>query len=200
MREASGKELLMAHRRKSLPPAVAALAGRRIDSPSTDDVRFPLAEEEHVLHKLLIRFRQEHVVRLVCSAACGADILALEAANELAIPATVILPFAPNIFRKISVTDRPGDWGKRFDRLMKAALARKDLIDLGFDPSDKQAFSATNYRIIETVRGSEIPRKLAFVVWQGRSRGEGDSTAEFLKMALSQGYEKRTVLTIRRGQ
>lgn len=190
----------MADRRNSMPPAIAALAGRRIDSQEADDVRFPLAEEEHVLHKLLRRFRQEHVVRLVCSAACGADILALEAANELAIPATVILPFAPNIFRKISVTDRPGDWGERFDRLMKAALDRDDLIQLGFDPSHKHAFSATNHRIIETVLGSEIPRRLAFAVWEGRSRGEDDSTAEFLKMALSQGYEKRTVLTKRRGQ
>lgn len=82
----------MVDRRNSIPPAIAALAGRRIDPQDADDLRFPLSEAEHVVHKLLRRFRQERVVRLVCSAACGADILALEAANELAIPATVILP------------------------------------------------------------------------------------------------------------
>lgn len=184
----------------NITPAIAALAGRRTDAQDADDLRFPLAESEHVFHKLLRRFRQERVLRLVCSAACGADILALEAAYTLAIPATVVLPFAPHVFRKVSVTDRPGNWGERFDRLVQAARDRDDLVELGLDTGDGNAFTATNHRIIQAALASGNHRKLAFVVWEGLSRGEDDSTAEFLSTALSHGFEKRSVITKRRKQ
>lgn len=184
----------------SLTTAVAALAGRRIDARNANDLRFPLTESEHVARKLLLRFRHEHVKHLVCSAACGADILALEAARELAIPATVVLPFAPHHFRKISVTDRPGNWGERFDRLVEAASDRDDLIELGLAPGDERAFIATNHRIIQAALALGFNRKLAFVVWEGRTRGKDDLTAEFLNLALSQGFEKRSVITKRRGK
>jgi hypothetical protein len=188
------KELLMVER-SCVTPAIAALAGRRIDAQDANNSRFPLAEAEHVLHKLLRRFRQERIERIVCSAACGADILALEAAKELAIPAKIVLPFHPDIFRNISVTDRPGDWEERYDRLVRAARDRDDLIELGLDAGDEKAFTATNHRIIQEALNSEFQRKLAFVVWEGRSHGGDDSTAEFLSIALSHGFEKISVLT-----
>lgn len=184
--------------RNAITPAVAALAGRRIDAQDADDSRFPLAEAEHVAHKLLRRFRQERIERLVCSAACGADILALEVAEKLAIPATLVLPFASRIFREISVTDRPGDWGERFDRLVAAARDHGDLVELGLDAGDENAFAAANDRIIQEASTSGTYRRLAFVVWEGRSRGQDDSTADFLSKALSCGFEKRAVLTKRR--
>ena len=185
--------------RNCVTPAIAALAGRRIDSQDTDISRFPLTEAEHVFHKLIRRFRLEHVEHLICSAACGADILALEAAKKLAIPATIVLPFVPDIFRNISVTDRPGNWGERYDLLVKVAHDRDALIELGFDADDENAFSKTNSRIIHLAINSRFRRKLAFVVWEGKSRGGDDSTADFLNNALSQGFEKKTVLTKWRG-
>jgi hypothetical protein len=181
-------------------PAVAALAGRRIDPLEADELRFPLAEADHVFHKLLRRFRQEHIERLVCSAACGADILAIEAAEQLRIPLTVVLPFAPSTFRKTSVTDRPGNWGKRFDKLIETVHRRGALVELGLRVDDENSFSETNSQIIHSALSSEYHRKIAFVIWDGRSRKGDDSTAEFLKMALSMGFEKRSVLTKRRGQ
>lgn len=191
---------LLMRDRRNVTPAVAALAGRRIDAKDANNLRFPLAEAEHVAQKLLRRFQQEHIKRLVCSAACGADILALEIAKKLAIPATVVLPFPPHIFRKISVTDRPDNWGERFDQLVDAARDRGDLVELGLDAGDDKAFTTTNHRIIQEALASGFHRKLAFVIWEGQSRGSDDSTAEFLNMALSQGFEKRSVLTKRRGQ
>lgn len=178
--------------------AVAALAGRRIDALDAVNSRFPLLGAEYVFNKLLCRFRQERVERLVCSAACGADILALEAARKLAIPATVVLPYAPQTFRKISVTDRPGNWGERFDRLVQAARDSDNLIVLELDAGNEMAFMLTNHRIIQAALTSEFHRKLAFVVWEGQSRGGDDSTAEFLNFALSQGFKKKSVLTKRR--
>lgn len=183
----------------SKTPAVAVLAGRRIDAPDADESRFPPAEAEHVARKLLRHFRQERVKLLVCSAACGADILALEVAEKLAIQTTMVLPFVSDVFRAISVTDRPGDWGERFDGLVAAVRARDDLVELGLDVHDEKAFAITNERIIQSASNSGPYRRLAFVVWEGRSRGRADATADFLTRALSRGFEKRTVLTMRRG-
>ncbi len=181
-----------------VPPAVAALAGRRIDMQHAGHVRFPLAEDDKVFEKIIRRFRKEQVKHLVCSAACGADILALEVANKISIPATIILPFAPHIFREISVTDRPGNWGERFDRILGASHGRNDIIVLGLGTDDEHAFSKTNSQIIHSTLISRYHRKLAFVVWEGKSRGKDDSTAEFINMALSKGLEKMSVLTTRR--
>ncbi|UYG07162.1 hypothetical protein [Halomonas sp. M4R1S46] len=183
--------------RSSITPSVAVLAGRRIDAQDADVLRFPLAEAEHVAYKIFRCFQQECVEHLICSAACGADIIALEAAEKLAIPATLVLPFTSCIFREISVTDRPGGWGERFDHLVALARDRGGLIELGLDVSDERAFSAANDRIIQIASTTGIYRRLAFVVWEGLSRGQGDSTAEFLDMALSCGFERRVVLTRR---
>jgi len=106
-----------------------------------------------------------------------------------------VLPFAPHIFREISVTDRPGQWGDRFDRLVELARSRNDLVELGLSADDEQSFTAANFRIIQVASASEFNRKIAFAVWEGRSRGEDDSTAEFLGIALSNGFNKRAVLT-----
>lgn len=179
-------------------PAIVALAGRRIDPQDAAVSRFPISEAEQVFHELLRLFQQERVERLVCSAACGADILALEAASRLSIPATIVIPFSPDIFRAMSVTDRLGDWGERYDHVVKEARDRNDLIELGYSDAEEDAYSETNSRIIQVALTSQLPRKLAFVVWEGQSRGTDDFTSEFLKAALSCGFEKKTVLTKRR--
>ena len=182
----------------SLNFSVAALAGRRIDSKDSGKIRFPLTEAKNVAKKLFQHFQQENVKHLFCSAACGADIIGLEVANELGIPCTIILPFPRNIFKKTSVLDRPGAWGDRFDRLVNAAQENNNLIQLGFDPGDVTAFSKTNSWILSNALKSEIHHKLAFVVWEGKSRGNDDFTYEFFNNARSQGFKTKSILTIRK--
>jgi hypothetical protein len=111
------------------------------------------------------------------------------------IPATIVLPFAPDIFRRVSVTDRPGNWGERFDRLVEVARKNDELIEVGVDEADENAYVVANHRIIEAALGAGITRKLAFIVWEGHSRGSDDATAEFLKTALANGFEKISVIT-----
>ena len=55
------------------------------------------------------------------SAACGADILCLEAVRELGGETHVVLPFPAEEFRRTSVEIAAGDWGARFDRLLEHA-------------------------------------------------------------------------------
>src|SRR3954470_8602116 len=99
--------------------AIIAIAGRRIDATDTNAARFPRGAIPTVRRRLADLLIQERAVAIVCSAACGADILALEEAERLGVGRRIVLPFPANRFRLTSVIDRPGDWGQRFDRLVR---------------------------------------------------------------------------------
>jgi hypothetical protein len=176
--------------------SVACLAGRRIDPEATDFVRFPEQSEAKVREALSELFAVERVRRLVCSAACGADILALEAAATCGISATIVLPFSPVAFRKVSVADRPGDWGPRFDRLIARARADNMLIELGLSLDDPDAFSRANMEILS--RAAAIPSRehLAVIVWDGEKVGEADITGHIRDLAQTRGFRILEVSTL----
>ena len=100
---------------------IVALAGRRIDAPGSSVRRFPFDRINQVRAELQLLFEQENVVFLVCSAACGADLIALDLAQKTGLGYLIILPFSVKRFRKSSVVDRPGDWGFLFDQIMREA-------------------------------------------------------------------------------
>ena len=72
---------------------VVALAGRRIDAEPTDEPKFPFERVGAVRDAITAKLMSEQARALVCSAACGADLLALDAAEELELRTRVILPF-----------------------------------------------------------------------------------------------------------
>src|SRR5947209_4010396 len=121
---------------------IVALAGRRIDAPDAETPRFPLRSVGSVRDRLRQVLKDR--VALVCSAACGADLLALEQASLLRIRRKVILPFAREDFRNTSVVDRPGDWGPLFDRLLAEVEKVGDLVVLPGKPDDDQAYANAN--------------------------------------------------------
>jgi hypothetical protein len=143
---------------------------------------------------------QKTVGVLVCSAACGSDLLALGVAGELGIRRRVILPFARTLFRKTSVTDRPGDWGERFDRTLDEVERLQDLVILGYDQSDSAAYEHTNAAIIdEALRIAQHEGKVAqaLVVWDGKTRGSSDLTAHFCDETRVKGMPIIEVLTLK---
>src|ERR1700674_843044 len=107
---------------------VFAIAGRRIDAPDSDTPRFPLRNVGLVSKRVRALLEARKPTALVSSAACGADLIALEQASELGIKYRVILPFDPDRFRITSVVDRPGDWGPVYDRLINKITSSEDLI------------------------------------------------------------------------
>jgi hypothetical protein len=139
---------------------------------------------------------------LVCSAACGADLIALEVAGNSQIERHVVLPFEQGIFRRTSVTDRPGGWGPLFDRVLDEVMKTGHLEIGTGDPDDKEVYPAANQRIIEraldvasnTTTG-EGWRRMAVIVWEGAPRGPDDVTEDFRKRAQSAGFDIRVVLT-----
>jgi hypothetical protein len=175
---------------------VAALAGRRIDVPEATTSRFPLARSAAVQSEIRQLLREEGVGFLICSAACGSDLLALEAALELGVRCRVVLPFDEQQFRQLSVTDRPGDWGPLYDRMVASAARTGDLVVLPGSPDDASAFSQANEVIVNSAAAAASPATaVAIIVWEGQPRGDNDATAEFQRLAHQVGMSERTVLT-----
>jgi len=137
---------------------------------------------------------------LVSSAACGADLLALEAARELNIGTRIVLPFAGDIFRETSVADRPGDWGNSYDRITVDAERAGDLLLLGCSKDDPAAYAAANKAILDEAttiaRSSGLPLA-AVIVWDGKSRGPDDLTEQFQKGALERQLPVIEVSTLK---
>lgn len=173
---------------------VAALAGRRIDPPCAPVSRFSLARVPGVQAALAAAFERHRVGKLVCSAACGADLVALSVAERLGIDRRVVLPFDDATFRETSVVDRPGDWGPVYDRLIADVRASGDLVILDGDPGAPHAYSEVNHTIVREASVGHGQR-LAFVVWEGRAHSVDDSTEEFRQLADKAGFTEVVILT-----
>jgi tetratricopeptide (TPR) repeat protein len=179
---------------------VLAIAGRRIDAEGAQQKRFPSANEALVAQRLRTMMVATACRAVVCSAACGTDILALESAGELGLERRVVLPFARTRFRATSVTDRGEAWGPRFDRILEQ-VASRDVVELGPVDDDSQAYAAANSDILaEAVTwGAESGwHPLALLVWNGFSRGATDVTNGFRKLAEHRKLEAISVSTLLR--
>jgi len=174
---------------------VIALAGRRTDAADTDTIRFPLSEIKSVRKELHDLFIKNQANTLVCSAACGADLIALDVAGELNLVRHIIIPFSVSEFRRISVTDLPGEWGPLYDRIVSEVAAQGLLQVLGCDSNDDSAFSVTNKAIIKHAESLAVDNvlPLAVVVWEGHSDSPIDATREFLELAQEAKFTEATI-------
>jgi hypothetical protein len=179
--------------------AVAALAGRRPDAPEAETERFPPRNADAVRSRIAALLRDRGVGTLVSSAACGADLLALQAAGELGLRRVVVLPFDADRFRASSVVDQSGDWGGAYDAIVADARARGDLVVLSAEGEDDEAYAAATAAILDravALAGGDPSRVVAVPVWEGASRGDGDQTAAFANSARERGIAVREVRTL----
>jgi hypothetical protein len=171
--------------------------------PDADPPRFPLKNVPIVRRRLGSLLSEEHAEALVCSAACGADLIALEEAERLGLRRRIVLPFPPKRFRETSVADRPGDWGPVFDRLIAAAEVAGDLLILQSTRGDDDAaYAAANQAIIREAEALAWPtsegtslRRVAVIVWEGSARPGTDASGEFRALATQAGFTVRSLLT-----
>jgi hypothetical protein len=183
---------------------VVALAGRRIDAPDADIPRFPPANEDRVRDRLRRAFEELGATAVVSSAACGADLVALEVAGAMGLRRVVVLPWERDRFREGSVVDRGQTWGKRYDRVVDEVQADGDLRVLGMDDNGDAAYAATTEAILHQARelaGDEGEQGegngvVAISVWEGQSRGPSDFTAQFVDAARELGLRVLEVRTL----
>src|SRR5262245_26043781 len=178
---------------------IIALAGRRIDAPDAVQKRFPIENADRVQREIRDALTYLKATALVCSAACGVDILALETAGDLGLRRSVILPYDKAAFRLSSVADRPGDWLERFDRIIGDVGARNDLLVYDYDRDQEETYFAINHDVLDTAE--EMALKLednlyAMGVWNGEARGEDDVTAHFLEEAKRRGLKVMELSTL----
>lgn len=177
---------------------IIALAGRRVDSADATTPRFPLANVELVRTRVRAFLKDRGATALVSSAACGADLIGSSEAGHLGLRRRVILPFHRARFRETSVTDRPGEWGPLYDRVLDDVEAKGDLVILQ-NVSDDDAYAAANSAILDDA--VDLAKKLhepvlAVLVWDGRSRGNSDLTEEFGVQARQRGLDVDNLPTI----
>ena len=178
---------------------VVTLVGRRVDGPKAKTEQFPPVNLICVRERIRAALVSCKARSLVCSAACGADLLGLDAAGDLGIRRRIVLPFSKERFRTTSVIDRPGDWGPLFDRILSEVEASGNVVVLPGAEDDDQAYAAANHAILDEAfsmaRPSGSPAG-AIVVWNGAERGEGDLTAAFMREAKEKGLSVTEVSTL----
>jgi hypothetical protein len=177
---------------------VLALAGRRIDAAGAEERRFPPENEAMIAVRIRNMMVAAASQAVVCSAASGADILALEGAAQLGLGRRVVLPFSRQQFRATSVADRGEDWGRRFDAILQQ-MQSKDVLELNLQSGDNVAYAAVNSKIIDEALGwasTTGRRPLAMVVWNGFSRGATDLTDGFRGVAVDRRLEVIPVPTL----
>ena len=186
---------------KMADTAVVALAGRRIDLPDAQVPRFPLGNVQEVGRRVCDALCEMHAVALVCSAACGADLVALEQAKQLGLRRRIVLPFAPERFRETSVIDRPGDWGPLYDQHIVATAAAGDLLSLDIATGGDAAYAAANEAIVREAQALAAQpdgphRLIAILVWEGAPRPGSDATARFRDLTRRAGFDEQSISTL----
>ena len=174
---------------------IAVLAGRRVDAADTSTARFPLENVEKVREKMKQFFIANNISHLVCSGACGADLIALDVAGKLSISRKMVLPFDAQTFRSSSVIDRPGNWGEMFDEVYKELNAASDVIILNYTKDENDVYEKANFdilnaadRIFQEMNKTGGKKKAAIIVWEGSPKDSNDTTDHFRQEAKKRMY------------
>jgi hypothetical protein len=177
---------------------ILALAGRRVDAADAKQQRFPITNVDIVRERIRAMLQTQCAVAVVGSAACGADLLALSEAGKLGLRRRVVLPFDREKFRTTSVTDRPGEWGLQYDRVLDEVEKNGDLLVMQLNSED-EAYAEANHVILDEALslGQQLRYPVtAVLVWDGKSRGKGDLTEEFSIYARNKSIPAVEVMTL----
>jgi hypothetical protein len=167
---------------------IAVVAGRRIDLDDATLTEFPLSEISRVRSEIAATLQRMKVDLLFGSAACGSDILALQAAESTGTRAKIVLPCDVERFMQEAVTDRPGDWSSEYTRLIAQAAERGDLHIV--DASNaRDPYLANNLAVMSKAEAVSFARRVGIFVWNGISKGRKDATADLHRLAKHAGFE-----------
>ncbi|MEO8675629.1 MAG: adenylate/guanylate cyclase domain-containing protein [Casimicrobiaceae bacterium] len=100
---------------------VVAFAGHMIDAPGRGTPRFPAALAPAVQATLRAELARFHSPIVYSSAACGADLIFIEAALAIGAEVNVVLPFDRLDFIRTSVAIGGAGWVERFDAALDRA-------------------------------------------------------------------------------
>jgi len=154
------------------PPGIVAFTGHMIDHPERPKARFPECLVTAVEEELRAALHRIDAKIAYASAACGADILFIEAMIERGGEINVVLPFRQEDFLKTSVTFAGKHWEDRFHRALEKANTVKYVTEEGyFGNDDLFAFTGTIIQGLCILRAQSmhtLPSLLA--LWDRKER------------------------------
>ncbi len=154
---------------------IVLYAGRRSGSADFPDANVEFVAEQ--IGQVLGGLRPR---RIVGSAAAGADLLALRAAEELEIPAEAVIVGDRDSFRESSVADKGPDWVRRYDHQVE----RLEVEELEPQDSPSEGYRSVTRRIAE--RGEALLKANEALVFLAVSapRKEEDHTEDLAEHAV----------------
>jgi class 3 adenylate cyclase len=155
-------------------PNVAVFTGHMVDHPARSSPRFPKELEQAIAGQIQERVKRLEVGFGYSSAACGSDILFLEAVLEAGGEICVVLPYDKEEFVKDSVSFAGDEWSARMERVLSraahvetASTQKMELGAVSYDYANQLVFG------LASIRARQLETKLApMAVWDG-AKGDG---------------------------
>ncbi len=177
-------------------PPIVVFAGHMIDAPDRLVARFPASSEGDIATALSQRLQQLRPALGFASAACGSDILFLEAMLEVGCEVAIVLPYNKEQFIRDSVDVLPhGNWRERFDRVVENAaqctVASAHKLELGSVSYD---FGNELLLGLATIQAKRLDTGLIpLAVWDGKAGDAFGGTASAVEMWRSRGYTPEVI-------
>jgi hypothetical protein len=170
-------------------PDVIIFSGHMVDAPGRKVPRFPAQYVDAVAEHIRLTLESANAQIGISSAACGSDLLFIEAMLERDADIQVVLPWRKDEFKNTSVVPGGKEWEPRFDRALEEATSVTYLSQQGA-PSGNLGYVYCN----DCMNGMALFRaeKLGsdahpLAVWDGR-RGDGlGGTSSFVDFWSSRG-------------
>jgi class 3 adenylate cyclase len=172
-------------------PPIVMYTGHMIDHRSRRVPRFPIAQEGAVAAQIRQRLATLRPMASYGSAACGSDLLCLEAMREIGGETHIVLPFPIEEFHRISVDFAPGDWSARFERAIGAA----DSVTITSDHRARGSiapFQYANFVLsgMARLRARVLQTELhGLAIWDGKATTVGAGAASLVQVWQSQNLQ-----------
>ncbi|MEK7276069.1 MAG: tetratricopeptide repeat-containing protein [Chloroflexota bacterium] len=169
------------------PPRVFLFSGHMIDLPGREDVRFPTGMENEARERIEAAIDKFHAdendLAIIGGAACGGDLLFIEACLQRKMNVEVLLPFGEAEFIKESVSFAGDAWVERFYN----ARNHQDLTihlqpdRVGPARSDDNPYERNNRWALYSALIYGIDRLRLIVLWDGKAGFGPGGTAHMVQ-------------------
>jgi class 3 adenylate cyclase len=176
-------------------PPVLMYTGHMIDQDTRMTPRFPVELEAPMALAIQQQLTALRPVAAYGSAACGSDILCLEAMRRVGGETHVVLPFPAPEFHRVSVDFAPGNWGQRFEQVLKAA----DSVTVTSDHRARGSSASFEYaNLVLTgmarLRAQALQTELqGLAVWDGKPSTSGAGSAALVRIWQSQNVKLQQI-------
>lgn len=174
-------------------PRVIAFTGHMVDAADRKTPRFPPENEPYVLAEIESHIKKSGAAIGFSSAACGADILFLEAMLKTGGEIIIVLPSSPENFIQTSVAVIPtGDWVARFKKVVERA---KNLVILSEQYTGEASYYYANIVLYGLAKSyaRHIDASLgALALWDGET-GKVGGTGSAIQQWLDCGQTINTI-------